>query len=138
MLRVRPRFSKAAPGLILVTRQIFCNYTIFFIFNSSSSHSRPEYTAPAPKARNKSASEIRIRDRRVRSLTVLYSFEDVAPVRWASSEGSGGEKSNVGTLDVGDGSTCFCISTESAGLLLALGFGKGFALFEEGRDTGGF
>jgi len=73
----------------------------------------------------------------------------MAPVRWASSEGSGGEKSKVGTLDMGVGSTDFFIGVESAGHLLASGFGGGFALtclleeaftclLEEGGGTGGF
>lgn len=120
-------------------------HTIFFIFSSSSSHSRPIYTACAPKARNKTAREIRILDRRVRSLAVLYPFDDMAPVFRASSEGSGGEKSKVGTLDMGIGSTGLFIGVESAGFLLVSGFGGGFAwLFNESRrgglagGTGGF
>ena len=101
-------------------------HTIIFNFNSSSSHSRPIYTACAPRARNKRARETRTLDRRIRSLAVLYPFDDMAPVFWASSEGSGGEKSKVSTLDIGFGSTGLFIDVESAGFVLVSGFGGGF------------
>ena len=95
-------------------------------------------------ARNRTAREICILDRRVRSLAVLYPFDDMAPVFWASSIGSGGEKSKVGTPDMGFGSTGLFIGVDSAGFLLVSAFRGGFAcVFEAGRggsagSTGGF
>ena len=61
----------------------------------------------------------------------------MAPVRWASSEGSAGEKSNVGTLGMGIGSIGFCIVESATGS----DFGGSFAstlLLEEGGGTGDF
>ena len=79
---------------------------------------------------------MRVLDRRVRSLAVLYPFDDMAPVFWASSEGSGGEKSNVGTLDMGFGSTGLFIDVDSADFLLVSGWGGCCAgcLFEAGSS----
>jgi hypothetical protein len=57
----------------------------------------------------------------------LYPFDDVAPVFRDSAEGSGGEKSKVGTLDMGFGSTGLFICVDSAGFLLVSGVGGGFA-----------
>jgi hypothetical protein len=71
----------------------------------------------------------------------LYSFDDMAPVRWDSAEGSGGEKSKVGTLDMGIGSTGLFIGVESAGFCMGSGFEGAFALtclFKDAGGTGGF
>ena len=62
----------------------------------------------------------------------------MAPVRWASSEGSGGEKSKVGTLDMGVGSTGFFNGVESVGPLLSWGGPPLTCLPKESGGTGGF
>ena len=62
----------------------------------------------------------------------------MAPVFWASSKGSGGEKSKVGTLNMGFGSTGLFIGVDSAGFLLVSGSGEGFARLFEKSGSGGF
>jgi hypothetical protein len=69
----------------------------------------------------------------------LYPFDDMAPVFWASSEGSGGEKSKEGTPDIGFSSTGLFIGANLAGSLLVSDFRGGFAsMFEEAGSAGGF